>query len=143
WRRTVKRRCQARHRARGVARLRREPRARDEPYPSRGEDPMTLMPISRISVARITSHTAVYVSVLALAGCASMAGVGGSAEFACKAPVGVKCDSVSGTYYNSLQQNLPSQQKSPPPEASTAPTLLDRFVAKSAAPSAYSTKGPL
>jgi conjugal transfer pilus assembly protein TraV len=102
---------------------------------------MTLMPLSRISVARITSPTAVYVSVLALAGCASMAGVGGSAEFGCKAPAGVKCDSVSGTYYNALQQNLPSQQKGAPaaPDASVVPTLMDQLVGKRAV-SASSTR---
>jgi conjugal transfer pilus assembly protein TraV len=102
---------------------------------------MTSMPISRIFVARITSHTAVYLGVLALAGCASMAGVGGSAEFGCKAPAGVKCDSVSGTYYNALQQNLPSQQKSAPaaPDASVAPTPMDQLVGKRAV-SASSTR---
>jgi conjugal transfer pilus assembly protein TraV len=96
---------------------------------------MTLILISRIFVARITSHKAVYLSVLALAGCTSMAGVGGSAEFGCKAPAGVKCDSVSGTYYNALQQNLPSQQKSATaaPDASVAPTPMDHLVGKRAA----------
>ena len=95
---------------------------------------MTSLPISLPCVARSTGHTVVYVAVLALAGCASMAGVGGSAEFGCKAPVGVKCDSVSGTYYNALQQNLPSQQKNAPatPDASVAPTLMDQLVGKRA-----------
>jgi conjugal transfer pilus assembly protein TraV len=71
-----------------------------------------------------------------------MAGVGGSAEFGCKAPVGVKCDSVSGTYYNALQQNLPSQQKSAPmaPDASAAPTLMDRLAGKRVTSAAYSSK---
>ncbi|RJG00565.1 TraV family lipoprotein [Noviherbaspirillum sedimenti] len=44
------------------------------------------------------------------AGCASITGLSGSAEYGCKAPSGVRCDSVSGTYYNALQNNLPSQQ---------------------------------
>jgi conjugal transfer pilus assembly protein TraV len=66
-----------------------------------------------------------------------MAGVGGSAQFACKAPLGVQCDSVSGTYYNALQQNLPSQQKSAP-EASAAPTVMDQLVGKRAALPKYS-----
>lgn len=44
------------------------------------------------------------------AGCASITGLNGSAEYGCKAPSGVRCDSVSGTYYNAIQNNLPSQQ---------------------------------
>ena len=97
---------------------------------------MTSMPLSLMLAARITDRTVTYVSVLALAGCASMAGVGGSAEFGCKAPVGVKCDSVSGTYYNALQQNLPSQQKSgaAAPDASAVPTVMDKFTGKRVAP---------
>lgn len=74
---------------------------------------------------RIVALTA----ALGLGGCASMAGVGGSAEFGCKAPVGVKCDSVSGNYYNAVQQNLPSQQKSggSASETTLASTLLDQI----------------
>lgn len=49
-------------------------------------------------------------AAMLLAGCASITGLSGSAEYGCKAPSGVRCDSVSGTYYNALQNNLPSQQ---------------------------------
>ena len=103
---------------------------------------MTSIAISLSSVARRACSPAIYTSVLALFGCASMAGVGGSAEFGCKAPVGVKCDSVSGTYYNAVQQNLPSQQKSAPvaPDASGAPTLMDPPVGKRTTSAAYSAK---
>jgi conjugal transfer pilus assembly protein TraV len=95
------------------------------------------------SVTRRACCVVIYANVLALLGCASMAGVGGSAEFGCKAPVGVKCDSVSGTYYNALQQNLPSQQKSAPvaPDASAAPTLMDQLVGKRGTFAAYSGRG--
>lgn len=48
---------------------------------------------------------------LLLAGCASMSGLSGSSSYACKAPEGVACDSVSGTYANALQNNLPSQRR--------------------------------
>src|SRR6266542_4034410 len=94
------------------------------------------------SVARHACRTVIYASVLGLFGCASMAGVGGSAEFGCKAPVGVKCDSVSGTYYNALQQNLPSQQKSAPvaPDASAAPTLMDQRAGKRVRSAAHSDR---
>ena len=41
-----------------------------------------------------------------------MSGTGGTSEYACQAPPGVKCDSVSGTYANAAQGNLPSQRQS-------------------------------
>ena len=46
-----------------------------------------------------------------LAGCSSITGLDGSSQYACKAPEGVKCDSVSGNYYNAIQNNLPAQRK--------------------------------
>lgn len=45
-----------------------------------------------------------------LAACMNMSGLGGDSKYACKAPDGVACDSVSGTYANALHNNLPSQQ---------------------------------
>nr|WP_267922385.1 TraV family lipoprotein [Xanthomonas hortorum] len=45
-----------------------------------------------------------------LAGCMSMSGLGGTSEYACQAPEGVACDSVSGTYANAVHHNLPSQR---------------------------------
>lgn len=64
----------------------------------------------------------------ALAGCGSITGLDGTSSYGCKAPEGVKCDSVSGTYYNALQNNLPSQRKSsmPTPGSSPAPALPTR-----------------
>ncbi len=53
--------------------------------------------------------TALGVTVL-LAACTNMSGLSGSSSFACKAPDGVTCDSVSGTYANAVQHNLPSQR---------------------------------
>lgn len=46
-----------------------------------------------------------------LAGCSSITGLDGASHYACKAPDGVKCDSVSGNYYNAIQNNLPAQRK--------------------------------
>lgn len=46
-----------------------------------------------------------------LCGCSNLAGIGGKPDFACKAPEGVKCESVSGTYHNAIQGNLPSQRR--------------------------------
>lgn len=48
--------------------------------------------------------------LVSLYGCTSMSGLGGSSDYACKAPEGVTCDSVSGTYANAIHHNLPSQR---------------------------------
>jgi conjugal transfer pilus assembly protein TraV len=50
-------------------------------------------------------------SAALLVGCSSITGLDGSSQYACKAPEGVKCDSVSGNYYNAIQNNLPAQRK--------------------------------
>ena len=47
---------------------------------------------------------------MAFSGCANMSGLSGSSDYACKAPEGVTCDSVSGTYANAIHNNLPSQR---------------------------------
>lgn len=46
-----------------------------------------------------------------LAACTSLSGLSGSSSYACKAPEGVTCDSVSGVYANAVQNNLPGQQR--------------------------------
>ena len=75
-------------------------------------------------------------AVLGLSGCAStLSGVGGTATYACQAPVGAQCTSVSGVYANAGQgarQLLGTQQPrpvasgalgaAPTPSAITAPT---------------------
>lgn len=48
--------------------------------------------------------------LLPLGACMSMSGLGGDSKYACKAPEGVSCDSVSGTYANAVRNNLPSQR---------------------------------
>ncbi|MCP5279434.1 MAG: type IV conjugative transfer system lipoprotein TraV [Thiobacillus sp.] len=50
----------------------------------------------------------------ALSACANMAGLDGKSEFACKAPDGVVCTSVSGVYANTLAGTLPARQADPP-----------------------------
>lgn len=55
-------------------------------------------------------------ALLPLAGCVNMSGLGGGSKYACAAPEGVACDSVSGTYANAVHHNLPSQRaRSTPP----------------------------
>jgi conjugal transfer pilus assembly protein TraV len=46
----------------------------------------------------------------ALAGCSNLTGLDGTDQYACRAPEGIHCESVSGTYHNALQSNLPSQR---------------------------------
>lgn len=46
-----------------------------------------------------------------LGGCASnLSGVDGGRQFACKAPDGVTCSSLSGVYANAVANNLPAQR---------------------------------
>ena len=51
-------------------------------------------------------------AVALLPGCLSMTGLTGNEKFACKAPDGVSCTSVSGVYANAQQNNLPALQSS-------------------------------
>lgn len=45
-----------------------------------------------------------------LSGCVNLSGLSGETQYACAAPEGVACQSVSGTYANAVHQNLPSQR---------------------------------
>lgn len=56
-------------------------------------------------------HLATAFLISILLGACSFSGLSGSSSFACKAPDGVTCNSVSGVYANSIENNLPSQQK--------------------------------
>ena len=53
---------------------------------------------------------AVLILLPALSACANMAGLDGKSEFACRAPDGVVCTSVSGVYANTLVGTLPARQ---------------------------------
>ena len=55
-------------------------------------------------------RSCIAVTAVAFGGCANMSGLSGSSDYACKAPEGVTCDSVSGTYANAIQNNLPGQR---------------------------------
>lgn len=69
---------------------------------------------------------ALAVATSLLGGCMSMSGLSASSSYACKAPEGVTCDSVSGTYANAVHNNLPGQRsRSVPAAAAPAqPTAL-------------------
>lgn len=82
----------------------------------------------------------------ALAGCASMSGLDGSSEFACKAPDGVVCTSVSGVYANSVAGALPAQKdpekaKATPRNAPRSPASEDAGK-ESSAPRPYGATPP-
>jgi conjugal transfer pilus assembly protein TraV len=78
-----------------------------------------------MNTATLSRVLAISALCAALTGCGSITGLDGTSSYSCKAPEGVKCDSVSGTYYNALQNNLPSQRKSsmPAPAGNSAPPL--------------------
>ncbi len=60
--------------------------------------------------------------MLTLSGCAStLSGVGGTQKYACKAPVGALCMSVSGVYANALHGMAEVPR---PPLTTPAPTML-------------------
>jgi conjugal transfer pilus assembly protein TraV len=61
--------------------------------------------------------TAVLGGMVWLAGCMSLSGLSGSSSYACKAPDGVTCQSVSGTYANAVANNLPAQRARAAPTA--------------------------
>jgi conjugal transfer pilus assembly protein TraV len=69
--------------------------------------------------------------VASLAGCSSLSGLSGNSSYACKAPDGVTCQSVSGTYANAVANNLPAQRSRATPTAT--PTL---------APTSSAASGP-
>ncbi|MDZ7855937.1 TraV family lipoprotein [Sphaerotilus sp.] len=75
-----------------------------------------------------------------ISGCMNLSGLSGSSSYACKAPDGVTCDSVSGTYANAVQNNLPSQRRrantpaasgSPPASAPTASVVTPAAMTES------------
>ncbi len=53
----------------------------------------------------------------ALSACANMAGLEGKSEFACRAPDGVVCTSVSGVYANTVAGTLPAMREESPQSA--------------------------
>lgn len=76
-----------------------------------------------------------------LAACGDLSGLGGTNHYACKAPDGVQCQAVSGTYANALQGNLPGQRSAQQAPAAAlvapaAPPVLASATAPGGAPPA-------
>lgn len=64
--------------------------------------------------------------VVALSGCSSMSGYDAKTEFACKAPDGILCESMTGIYANAQQKNLPGQRVNRHNDGDAAPADLSR-----------------
>jgi conjugal transfer pilus assembly protein TraV len=79
----------------------------------------------RIDLRRRSDFVLLGVGAL-LTGCTSLSGVGGDAHYACPAPPGVQCGSVTANYQQSLHRDLPTRGPSEPialvPESAT-PTV--------------------
>ncbi|MHB1333098.1 MAG: TraV family lipoprotein [Sulfuriferula sp.] len=71
---------------------------------------------------------------LLLSACASISGLGGSAEYGCKAPQGMQCDSVSGNYYNAIRNDLPSQRQRRQTDAAGSTAAADPRLAAARLP---------
>ncbi len=100
---------------------------------------MSTRPTTRsMRVALVTSAM-----LASLYGCTSMSGLGGSSDYACKAPEGVTCDSVSGTYANAVHHNLPSQRARRPMDASDPSALRSMPPTQAAAPFVTSSPPPV
>ena len=56
-----------------------------------------------------TARGALIVVAVLLAGCASLSGVGGESHYACPAPQGVRCGSVTANYLQSLPGDRPGR----------------------------------
>lgn len=62
-------------------------------------------------MSRFMTRAGVAVLMLPLAACMNMSGLSGTSKYACAAPEGVACESVSGVYANAIHDNLPSQRR--------------------------------
>ena len=89
----------------------------------------------RVSVA------APLIAYLALSGCASsLSGVGGTQNYACKAPEGALCTSISGVFANSAQGTLrPTPLPANKPPAAASATASTTYGAAPVAPNRSTT----
>ena len=77
-----------------------------------------------------------------LSACVNLAGLEGNSEFACKAPDGVICTSVSGVYSNALAGALPAQQSQDQAKSTGAETVAGEPKPYGATASVTSTPAP-
>lgn len=77
-----------------------------------------------------------------LSACVNLAGLEGKSEFACKAPDGVVCTSVSGVYANALAGALPAQQSQDQAKSTGTDAAVDEPKPYAATVSVTSTPAP-
>jgi conjugal transfer pilus assembly protein TraV len=100
-----------------------------------------------IHEARITPRRRLWMlpgtgALLALTGCAStLSGVGGTEHYACKAPIGAQCMSVSGVYANAGLGAAQLTQAQPLPE--DLPKRVDAPSTPTNAPTAFQATTPI
>ena len=84
-------------------------------------------PVSLASLAAVTT--------IVLSGCASsLSGVGSTENYACKAPIGAQCTSVSGVYANSNPVAARAVHEAPLPSQSLLATMAGPAPARQAKP---------
>lgn len=102
--------------------------------PGRGRPAMTAMMLLTLST---------------LGACGNLSGLDGGSRYACKAPEGVICDSVSGTYANALYRRLPNQHPQPvandlaaTPTPASAPSVAPQRPERAAPPAVAEPSAP-
>lgn len=75
-----------------------------------------------IGADRSYRSLALVLCAAALGGCTSLSGYDATSKFACPAPGGVLCDSMSGIYAKSQEHTLPAQLASRPASGPASPT---------------------
>ncbi|MGK5060355.1 TraV family lipoprotein [Janthinobacterium sp. LB2P49] len=90
---------------------------------------------------RVKNLSATAVCLMLLAGCGDMTGLGGKSEYACKAPEGVQCNSVSGNYYNSLPSGGGAAAKGAPTKGTPRAVPRSMYTMAKAASSGSSMQG--
>ena len=96
--------------------------------------------ISSISLS-VKSLSAAAICLKLLGGCGDMTGLGGKSEYACKAPEGVQCNSVSGNYYNSLPSGGGAAAKGAPTKGTPRAVPRSMYSMAKAASSGSSIQG--
>lgn len=90
---------------------------------------------------RVNNLPAAAVCLTLLAGCGDMTGLGGKSEYACKAPVGVQCNSVSGNYYNAFPAGGGAAAKGAPTKGTPRAAPRSMYTMAKAASSGSSLQG--
>ena len=87
------------------------------------------------STARVAPVSLAVVTTIVLSGCASsLSGVGSTENYACKAPIGAQCTSVSGVYANANPLAARAVHEAPLPPQSLLASMAGAAPARQAKP---------